>query len=492
MFKLHGYIYLEDGKTKATLYLLVHPEMIQSIEFARSHRPPAMQGPSGDDFLSLDFTMIRPPSLVAPKVKIGSHNPKPRYQALFDSMKSLASLCQFTVYLNRLNLIPEHRDQLALLPSVFSPSHPFGLMRTDERLASFDALFRGAPGQVIDLGKTAPPGINHNQALWEMATETAAELTDVIPPPYPNGGSSRNAPGSSTPNNRKRRISESLSLTTDSFQSAGEPRLSLIRTIENEESDERVQPNQFSTPTNRKRPRTSDVIRRLLDRIDSLNARVEQVEELIDQCLNAEKTCRYDTEEVEEILGHMNAEIDERVREHMHDIRPEFEGALLSRTEDWVGETVDLAQDELRREIEDVWVADIRQDITAKMQKMVTREVLKDMAQAVKLLQRAQTSKEDVKSTTTTMSNTTASTLSTATSTKSVPPAPATSLLPGATDLQTAIKDIQTRYSSKVSTEEMMRVLDFLGGNLIEAAKYNVCGAELKWLYVQRWAAKQE
>lgn len=196
MFKLHGFILLKDGNTKKKLYLLVHPETIQSIEFARSHRPPAMQGPDGDNFISLEFTMTQPPSLVAPTANKGSYEPRPRYQALFDSMKSLATLCQFTVYLNRLNLTPEYREQLALLPSVFSSSRSSGLMRTDEISASFDVLFHGGPGQVIDLGKTASPvGTNHNQTLEEIAEETAAKPTDIIPPPYTKDSSSRNAPG---------------------------------------------------------------------------------------------------------------------------------------------------------------------------------------------------------------------------------------------------------------------------------------------------------
>ncbi|EGO59431.1 hypothetical protein NEUTE1DRAFT_79532 [Neurospora tetrasperma FGSC 2508] len=496
MFKLHGFILLKDGNTKKKLYLLVHPETIQSIEFARSHRPPAMQGPDGDNFISLEFTMTQPPSLVAPTANKGSYEPRPRYQALFDSMKSLATLCQFTVYLNRLNLTPEYREQLALLPSVFSSSRPFGLMRTDEILASFDVLFHGGPGQVIDLGKTAPPsGTNHNQTLEEIAKETAAKPTDVIPPPYTNDSSSRNAPGYLAPIDRKRRISESLSpVTTDEQVQPPSTSGSLLQS-----------PNQFSTPTDRKRRRTSELlshsptdkhillaIRRVLGRTASLDVRVKQVEKLITECLNAESTCRYDTEEVEQIFGHINTKVDERIDDHLYDVRRELEGALLSQTEEWVAETVELAQEELRKEIEDEWVEDIREDITVKMEKMVKREVLKDMAQAVKVMRSAQAHKDDAKPTTRRrMSTSTASTQSTVTSTKPIPSATLNQSLPGAADLQTAIRDIQRRYSPKISAEEMMRVLDFLGENLIEAVKYNGCGTELKWLYVQRWAAKQ-
>lgn len=264
------------------------------------------------------------------------------------------------------------------------------------------------------------------------------------------------------------------------------------------------QANAVSVP-DRKRRRTSELlsrsptdkhillaIRRVLGRTASLDVRVKQVEKLITECLNAESTCRYDTEEVEQIFGHINTKVDERIDDHLYDVRRELEGALLSQTEEWVAETVELAQEELRKEIEDEWVEDIRQDITVKMEKMVKAEVLKDMAQAVKVMRSAQAHKDNAKPTTRRrMSNSTASTQSTVTSTKPIPSATLNQSLPGAADLQTAIRDIQRRYSPKISAEEMMRVLDFLGENLIETVKYNGCGTELKWLYVQRWAAKQ-
>jgi hypothetical protein len=235
----------------------------------------------------------------------------------------------------------------------------------------------------------------------------------------------------------------------------------------------------------------------VLDRTANLDSRVRQVEKLIPECLNVDSTCRYDTEEVEHIFSHMNNRIDDQ----MHDVRHELEGAILTQTEEWVAETVESVHEELRKEIEEEWVEDILHDMTVKVEKMVKSEVLKGMAQAVKVIKSARAAKEDgAKPTTTTrkrrMSNTTiASTQSTATSAKPVlvaprPPRPIS--LPGASDFQNAMHDIQKRYSAKLSAEEMMRVMDFLGGNLMDAVKYLACSNELRWLYVQRWAAKQE
>lgn len=236
-------------------------------------------------------------------------------------------------------------------------------------------------------------------------------------------------------------------------------------------------------------------IRRVLDRTANLDSRVKQVEKSIAECLNVDNTCRYDTEEAEHIFGHMNDRIDDQ----MHDVRCELEGTLLTQTEEWVAETVESVQEELRKEIEEVWVDDILQDMTVKVEKMVKSEVLKDMAQAMKVMKSARAAREDgVKPTTTTrkrrMSNTTtastitASTQSTATSTKQ-PTFSAPTLLAGAKEVHAAMQDIQKRYSAKISTEEMMRVLDFLSeASSFTAIKYLACSNDLRWLYVQRWA----
>ncbi|KAK3955415.1 hypothetical protein QBC32DRAFT_321698 [Pseudoneurospora amorphoporcata] len=514
LFALHGYPLLKGSNKKTNLILFIYPEMIQSIGLARTRPPiPTVQEAYDHGSIALHFTMSRPPSLVAPR---GSPlEAKNRYQGILNDMKSLGTVRQFTVYLNILNLELEAREQLVLLPSVFSSAHPFGLIRTDEKRASLDTLFHSAPGQVIDLGQAAvPAGASLGQTLAEMAEETAAEPTGVIPPPYPKNGSSENAPGYPAPVGRKRRTSESVSPVATI----------IIRTTESRGPDESVQPpsvtgshpqspNEFSTPTHRKRRCTSELlsrspsdehillaIRRVLDRTANLDNRVKQVEKLITECLNIDSTCRYDTEEAEHIIGHMNDRIDDQ----MYDVRRELEGALLTQTEEWVAETVESVHEELRKEIEDEWVRDILQDMTVKVEKMVKSEVLKDVAQAVKVVKNARAYKEDgVKPTTTTttrkrrMSSTTASsTQSTATSTTKQPPfsAPSSrssppSLLSGAKELHAAMQDIQKRYSAKISTEEMMRVLDFLSdANSYTAVKYLACSSELRWLYVQRWA----
>ncbi|KAK3398897.1 hypothetical protein B0T20DRAFT_479633 [Sordaria brevicollis] len=519
MFRLHCALFMRPLGKFLSFFLLLHPEWIQSIEF----------NPLGDDVLSLQFTMTKPPRLVAPKEYQESHKPKPRYQGVFDSMKSLATMRQLTVRIHRVDLTSEDMEQLALLPWVFSSSHSFGRFRTDEELASFDVLFRGAPGQIIDLGTTDRPGTNHNQTLAEIVDETTAEPTDVIsvPPPYPNGGSSPNAPGYSTPNDRKRRRSASLSLSTaDRCHGAAEPGPSLIRTIENERSGERVQspsasgarlqsPNQSSTPTDRKRRRTSELLSRspsdkdilialgrVLERTANLDARVKELEKLVTEYLDAEDNRTTHSEQEGRIHGQILATVDERIDDHMWEVQRELEDALLCQTQEWVTEAVELAQDELQEDMDD-WVNDITERMEktvkkevkreVKMEDMGKRKVLKDMVQAVahavKMIKRARAYKEDVKSTTRRMSPSTASTQSTAASTKPILIRSSPSL-PRA--FHSAIRDIQKRFSGKFSAEELMRVLDHLEANQAGAVKYNGCGAELKWLYVQRWAAKPE
>ncbi|KAA8636470.1 hypothetical protein SMACR_01775 [Sordaria macrospora] len=508
LFALHGSIRLRNNNNKQTnIVLFIYPERIRSIKTSRTRPPvPVMQEGHEHHFIALHFTMSRPPSFVVPK---GSPlEPKARYQGIFNDIKSLGTVRQFTVYLNILNLTPEAREHLALLPSVFS-SGRFGSMETDEERTCLDTLFPTGLGEVIDPRRIpVPAGSSTGQTLAEMAEETAAEPTGVIAPPYPKDGSGT-APRYSASNDRKRCSSGSLSPVATT----------IITTTENKRPDESVRPpsvpgghlqspNQLSTPTVRKRRCTSELlsrsptnkhillaIRRVLDRTANLDSRVKQVEKLIAECLNVDNTCRYDTEEAEHIFGHMNDRIDDQ----MHDVRCELEGTLLTQTEEWVAETVESVQEELRKEIEEVWVDDILQDMTVKVEKMVKSEVLKDMAQAMKVMKSARAAREDgVKPTTTTrkrrMSNTTtastitASTQSTATSTKQ-PTFSAPTLLAGAKEVHAAMQDIQKRYSAKISTEEMMRVLDFLSeASSFTAIKYLACSNDLRWLYVQRWA----
>lgn len=185
LFTLHGHILLKDSNRKTDLILFVYPETIQSIGFARTRGPiPTTQEARDHDFIALHFIMTQPPSLVAPK---GSPlEPKNRYQGVLDDMKFLGTTLQFTVYLDSLNLVFEAREQLALLPSVFSSTHPFGLIRTDEKRACLDTLFHSAPGQVINLGQTVvPTGTHSDRTLAEEADITRTEeIIGPVPPPY--------------------------------------------------------------------------------------------------------------------------------------------------------------------------------------------------------------------------------------------------------------------------------------------------------------------
>ncbi|KAK3949495.1 hypothetical protein QBC32DRAFT_349036 [Pseudoneurospora amorphoporcata] len=97
MFRLHATILLRPLGKWATLYLLVHPERIQSIEFNLR----------GDDLVPLHFTMTQAPTFVVPKEMQESYELRPQDQDHFDSIKSLARLRQFTVYLDPVDLKPE-------------------------------------------------------------------------------------------------------------------------------------------------------------------------------------------------------------------------------------------------------------------------------------------------------------------------------------------------------------------------------------------------
>lgn len=480
MFALHGYILLKCSNAKTNLSLFIHPEVIQSIEFARTRSPiPTMQEEAHDNaFIALHFTLAQPPSLVTPKG--APLEAKNKYQAMLNDMKSLGTVRQFTVYLNSLNLIPETREQLALLPSVFSPTHPFGLIQTDEKRASLDTLFRSGPGEVMNLGQTfVPPGDSSGQASKEMAEEE--ETSGPVPPPYPQAEDSLPLQSllqftPTEPPKKRRRLSDSL-----------------------------LSP---STPDYH---RLLSAFRQVLKHHAGQETRIHQLETQLQSLAGGNRTpCRYDTEEKEHITSHLEDKIDD----HMYSVHRDLEGAMLTETEERVAETVELKHAELRQEIEDEWINDIRHDISVQLKQQIKTEIFREMVRALIKAYKGDDANEKEKSPRNKMSRkfgkgspSTASTASTqstqstqsrasatvsvsqklrtTTASETLPSVPS---MPGELAFQTAIEDIQKRYDGiKLSAEEMMRVMDFLEVNPMSAVKYNSCGSELKWLYVQRW-----
>ncbi|KAK3398600.1 hypothetical protein B0T20DRAFT_213125 [Sordaria brevicollis] len=435
-------------------------------------------------YIALHFTLAQPPSLVIPKG--APLEAKNKYQSILNDMKSLGTVRQLSVYLNILNLIPETREQLALLPSVFLPAHPFGPMRTDEKRASLDTLFRSGPGEVVDLGQTAAPtGHGSGHILREVAEEIGLEENiGPVPPPYPQAEASLplQSPLHLTPTEppkKRRRLSDSLSSP--------------------------------STPDYR---RLLSTFRQVLKHHAGQEARIHQLETEL-QSLANRTPCRYNTEEKEDITTHL----EDRIDDQMYSVHRDLEGTMLTETEERVAETVELKHAELRQEIEDEWIDDIRHDVSLQLREQIKKEIFKDMVRALvkaykgddacekESPRRKMVRKFGKGSPSTSTTASTASTQNTRTTQSRVPATVSVSKLrtttasanppshslppsmPGELAFQTAVEDIQKRYSGKLAAEEMMSVMDFLEANPMSAVKYNSCGTEeLKWLYVQRWA----
>ena len=257
--------------------------------------------------------------------------------------------------------------------------------------------------------------------------------------------------------------------------------------------------------------RVLDAFRQVLKHHAGQENRIQQLEAQLQALADCRSPCRYDSEEKEHITTHL----EDRIEDQMYSVHRELEGTLLTETEDRVAETVELKHEELRKEIEDEWVDDIRHDVSAQLRDQIKKDILKDLVQALvkaykgggdedesprkKMLRKFKggpgSSSISTASTASTQSQSTtlssAMALATATVSKKLSTVSETTSspkMPGELAFQTAIEDVQKRYGGKLSAEEVMRVLDFLGANLMEAVKYNGCGAELKWLYVQRWA----
>ncbi|KAK3338107.1 hypothetical protein B0H65DRAFT_477769 [Neurospora tetraspora] len=97
--------------------------------------------------------------------------------------------------------------------------------------------------------------------------------------------------------------------------------------------------------------------------------------------------CRYDTEEMEHIVGHVEDKIDT----DMENVRFELEDNLFGETQQLVVEKAEEQQsqlwadmrqdlmDEMRREIKEELMEELRQELAAEVKK----ELFKDMAQAM-------------------------------------------------------------------------------------------------------------
>ncbi|KAH7629361.1 hypothetical protein B0T09DRAFT_155035 [Sordaria sp. MPI-SDFR-AT-0083] len=166
LITLRGQCILKAGPSSGVaLYLFIYPENIRSVEFAYTPSPTAptitmslkqgggaqqapMAGPP-NRFIRLRFILIQPPTFVAPKNQ--PLEPKGASTALVDALQSLATVKELSIYLDLLSLVAEAREQLALLPLVFSRCR----LATNEKRASIARLYRGVGGEVVNSRTTA-------------------------------------------------------------------------------------------------------------------------------------------------------------------------------------------------------------------------------------------------------------------------------------------------------------------------------------------------
>ncbi|EGO53958.1 hypothetical protein NEUTE1DRAFT_95933 [Neurospora tetrasperma FGSC 2508] len=499
VFALHGFFYTKNGGHKAYLSLLVYPEKVESIEFERARFVPdsIMNNIPDDSTVSLRFTMTQPPNLMVPKDR--RVEPKPRYQAVVDTIASLGSVNRFTIYLS--DLTPEIQQELALLPSVFSSVRPFGRLQADEKWAPPSSLYQYTFAQVIDLTSAAPVSNGDSTKEFEELGNPV-EAGAAVPPPYSPGDSQRSIQ-SIGPSSKKRRASEPLlAHTTEKHGDSDSSILGYGTPGKGPQppytrSDSLASPAHFSTPSDRKRQRTAELLspvtnadivsalRQVLTYNTSLSNRISQLETRLDHCSSrldslitefvaaTDRTrtpCRYDTEEAE----HVFSQIDQRIEDGIHDIRHELEDTIKVEAEERVTEEVRLQHEELRDKVEADWTEDVRQgiaeQIASEVEEKTTREVLKGIAEV--LMGAYQASQDGISSLFPGNSR-----------------FGATAALPGEAALRAAVEDIQSKHKDELTGEEMIGVLDLLEENPLSAVKYNACGEETRRVYVMKWKA---
>jgi len=311
-FALRYLIFCKGSNPDGHIYLLIFPEDVESIKHTYPSLPSVAQ-PSM--FIALRFSMTKPPSLEIPTVPF---KPKPRSINRIATITALASVQDFTIYFDILNLTPAVRSHLLLLPSIFSSHH----LKTVEGEDSTNHLHHRTGGQVIRA--PSPSTSDH--------TSTKETVEEPSPPPY-------------------------------------EGRLD--------------GPAQPFTPTGRKRQRTSELLspstdKRILLALDQVVQRLDRLEEIVPESI-ALASCRYDTEEAEHIISH----VDDRIDDQLTGVHIQLEEKVMEGTEQLVAEKTEETQEQLRNGIREELLGEMREEVRHELKKLMTEiktEVFRDMA----------------------------------------------------------------------------------------------------------------
>lgn len=188
LFVLQNFIYIKGSISSVPLYLFIYPEGIHSIEFDDCTRPPTLgMEDRSNNFIRLRFTLSQPPTLVFAKDR--PLEPKNKSLGRLDVMKALAAVQVFDFYLDKFRLVPEMREQLALLPSIFSSTRARDRPKTDARRAGLQRLYAGAGGHILDIGIGLPA---FNTSVSKAANSQPVQQTieeEVVAPTYTKYGS---------------------------------------------------------------------------------------------------------------------------------------------------------------------------------------------------------------------------------------------------------------------------------------------------------------
>lgn len=152
------------------LFLFIHPESIQSIEYGAENPGPGM---NRSKFLR--FTMTEPPHLVGPRSgEVTWENTRETSHDLLAAMIALANVKCFTVYLGLLGLRFKAHDHLPNLPKIF----PSKQLKTETTRADLRSLYGGRGGVWLDLKNENPAHCNSN------SNSDSSYTVEGAPPPY--------------------------------------------------------------------------------------------------------------------------------------------------------------------------------------------------------------------------------------------------------------------------------------------------------------------
>lgn len=139
-------------------------------------------------------------------------------------------------------------------------------------------------------------------------------------------------------------------------------------------SEKRRRPtSEPSSPTTPKSKRVLLAYEHLAKRIDDIESYLKRLEGKVDRLLNTEP-CRFDSEERDALLAHVN----NKINDDMDSVRFELEDKVMDRADELVTEKTNETPELVTNRTDELW-ADIKHELMAQMRKEISLQIKEEL-----------------------------------------------------------------------------------------------------------------